>query len=264
MAGLTRYTNIWKNCFDNRFINLDISEDRVGNVLSRVRDIPFLPSLQNVVTLFATNNVNKDTHYDIVQGLITIGSVFKNQSSKPNIFIYGILSHDESFSVNSLIINKVNDLLKSKCLVKNFDFINQSNGWTFNNGALAFSLVYSDSLHLVEKYNFKLDKSILKAIDSNSNTNPYKSAVCFNLNECDFPRLPCPATRCKPIYSPLKSVAPFINLFIVCLNHLFKIINFFVHLSYLFVLYPSRCLTVHCISLLLILRLMLILIEFLY
>ena len=141
--------------------------------------------------------------------MITIGSVFKNQSSNPNIFIYGILSRDESFSFSRLIINKVNDLLKSKCSVKNFDFINQGNGWTLNNGALAFSLFYSDSLHLVEKDNLKLGKSILKAIDSNSNTNPYKKAVCFNLNECHFSPLPFPATRGKPIHSPVKSVAPF-------------------------------------------------------
>ena len=35
------------------------------------------------------------------------------------------------------------------------------------------------------------------------------------------------------------------------LNNLLNIINFFVQLSYLFVLYLSQCLTVHCIKLLL-------------
>ena len=44
----------------------------------------------------------------------------------------------------------------------------------------------------------------MKAIDSNSNANPYKNAVCFNLNECDLPPLPSPATRSKPLYSPVK------------------------------------------------------------
>ena len=197
VAGLTRCTNIWKSYFGNRFINLGISEDRVENILWRSRNIPFLPSLQNVVTLLTTNNINKDTPYVIVQGLITIGSVFKNQSSNPNIFIYGILSRDESFSVSRLIINKANDLLKCKCSVKRFDFINPGNGWTSNNNALAFPLFYSDSLHLVDKDNLKLAKSILKAIDSNSNTNPYKNVVWFNLNECDFPLLPFPATSQK-------------------------------------------------------------------
>ena len=140
--------------------------------------------------------------------MIAVGSVFKNQSSNPNIFICGIHPRDESFPINRLIINEVNDLLKSKCLVKSFHFINQNNRWTLNNGALDFSLFYSDGLQIVEKGNLKLDKSILKAIDSNSNANLYKNAVCFNLNECDFPPLPSPATTSKPLYSPVKYVGP--------------------------------------------------------
>ena len=107
-----------------------------------------------------------------------------------------------------MIINEVNDLLKPKCLVKSFHFINQINGWTLNNGALDFSLFLSGGLHLVEKGNLKLDKSILKAIDSNSNANSYKNSVCFNLNECDFPPLPSSKTRCKLVYSPVKYVGP--------------------------------------------------------
>ena len=51
-----------------------------------------------------------------------------------------------------------------------------------NNCALDFSLFYSDGLHLVERANLKLGKSLSKAPDSNSNASPYKNAVCFNLN----------------------------------------------------------------------------------
>ena len=65
-----------------------------------------------------------------------------------------------------------------------------------------FSLFYSDALHLVDKGSLKLGKSIL--IDSFSNANPYKSAVCFNLNESDFPPLPSPEPRSKSLHSPVK------------------------------------------------------------
>ena len=125
-----RYTNIWNSLFGNRFINLGISGDCAGNVLWRARDIPFLPSLRDIVILCGTDNITKDSSYDITQGLTAVGSVFKTLSSSPNIFICEILPRYESFSINRLIINEVNDLLKSKCLVKSFDFINQNNGWT--------------------------------------------------------------------------------------------------------------------------------------
>ena len=192
--------------FGNSFINLGISGDRVENVLWRAREIPFIPSLKNVVILCGTNNINKDSPYDIAQGLIAIGSAFK--PSNPNIFICGILPRDGYCSINRLTINEINDLLESRCLVKSFHFINQNSGWTLNNGALNFSLFFSDGLNLVQKGNLKLGKSILKAIDSNSNENPYENAVCFNLNECDFPPLPSPATRSKPLYAPVKYVGP--------------------------------------------------------
>ena len=159
VAGLTQYTNIWKNLFDKRFVNFHVSGDRVENVICRARDILFLSSLQNIVILCGTNNVNKDPPYDIFQDSIDIGSVFKNQSSNPNIFICGILPPpcSESFLINKLIINEVNDLLKSKFPVKNFHYINQSARWTMNNGVL-------NDLHLIEKPNLKLGKPILKAL----------------------------------------------------------------------------------------------------
>ena len=140
--------------------------------------------------------------------MIAIGSAFKNQPSNPNIFTCGILPRDGYCSINRLTINEINDLLESRCLVKSFHFIHQNSGWTLNNGALNFSLFFSDGLHLVEKGNLKLGKSIVKATDSNSNANSYKNAACFNLNECDFPPLPSPATRSKSSYAPVKYVGP--------------------------------------------------------
>ena len=66
MAGLRRHANIWNNLFGNRLINLSISDDRLENVLWRDRNIPFLPLLKNIFILCGTNNINKDSSYDIV------------------------------------------------------------------------------------------------------------------------------------------------------------------------------------------------------
>ena len=152
VAGLVRYTSIWKTIFGNRFTNFGISEDCVENVFCRATNVSFLPSLKIIVILCGTNNTNKDPPYEIVQRLIAIGSFFKNQPSKLNIFICVIFPRDESFLINRLINNEVDDLLKFKCLVKSFHFINQSGGWSLNNGALDFSLFYLDGLNLANQF----------------------------------------------------------------------------------------------------------------
>ena len=138
VAGLTHYSNVWKNLFGNEFINLGIHGDGVENVLWCVRDIAFPPRLKNVVIMCGTNNINKDPPYDIAQGLITIGSSFKNRFNNPNIFTCGLLPCDEYVSINRVIIDEIDDLLSFECSINNFHFIDQSNGWTLDNGTLGF------------------------------------------------------------------------------------------------------------------------------
>ena len=191
--------SIVADLFGNEFINLGIRGDSVENILWRVRDIAFPPRSKNVVILCGTNNINKDTPYDIVQGLIVIGSVFKNQCNNPNIFICGLLPRNEYVSVNRVIIDEINYLLSFRCSVNNFHFIDRSKGWTLDNGTLDFSLLYSDGLHLVQKGNLKLGKSTISGSRIPSH---YKNAVCstdFNLNLEDFPTLPRTVPVCNPI-----------------------------------------------------------------
>ena len=61
-----------------------------------------------------------------------------------------------------VIIDDVSNLLSFRYSITNFNFINQSNGWTLNNGALDFPLSHWDGLHLVEKGNLGLGKTISK------------------------------------------------------------------------------------------------------
>ena len=182
VTGLARYNNVWKNLFLNGFVNHGIRGNCVEHVLWRVRDTAFPLQLKNVVILCRTNNTNKDPPHGIVQGLIAIGSSFKIQFNYPNIFFCGLLPSDESISINRVIIDETNDFLSFKCSENNFHFIDQSNGWTLNNGTLDFLLFYSDGLHLVEKGYLELGKSILKAVDSTVTgskiPNRYKNAVC--------------------------------------------------------------------------------------
>ena len=133
--------------------------------------------------------------------MIAIGSSFKNRFNNPNIFICGLLPRDEYVSINRVIIDEINDLLSFKCSVNNFHFIDQSKGWTLDNGTLDFSLFYSDGLHLVQKGNLKLGKSILKAIDSTITGSRIPCRYSdFNLNLEDFSTLLCTVPVCNPVF----------------------------------------------------------------
>ena len=100
-------------------------------------------SVQTVVIICVTNNINRNPPYDICHGFIAISSILKKLSNNPNIFICGMLPCGEFFSVSILIISEIINLLKFKCFVTNFHYINH--GWTLKNGSLGFSLFHGGS-----------------------------------------------------------------------------------------------------------------------
>ena len=110
VAGLTRYTSIWKNLFDNKFINLGISWDCVESVFWRARDIPYLPLLQNVLILCRKNNTNEDPSYDIVPSISSetcLNWVSKKYSKLRNI------AKLSNAAVVGIIESKLDDLVLS-------------------------------------------------------------------------------------------------------------------------------------------------------
>ena len=82
--------------------------------------------------------------------LIDIGVCFQNRSSKIKISISGILPSDECYSVNRMLIKEINTILKCKCILHSFNFIEQEQGWTDNNDMLDPSLFYHEKLHLIQ------------------------------------------------------------------------------------------------------------------
>ena len=76
----------------------------------------------------------------------------------------GLIPRDECWSVNRLLINKVNDILKYECHKNGFAFIVQDHGWTLPKESLDCFLFYKDSLHLVEQGNVKLAESIVSTL----------------------------------------------------------------------------------------------------
>ena len=159
---------------------------------------------------------------DITSCIVNIGSCLGEKSSNINVFIWGLILRDESWSENRVLIKDVNRTLKYLCLKLDFSFIDQSNGWTLANGHLDPSLFFRDSLHLIEKGYAKLAKLTTNSIaltnniwfspntgkrNSYSDTCKNKASISFalTLNEADFPPLlpPIHAHKCK--YSAYKN-----------------------------------------------------------
>ena len=137
VAGLTRYPDTWKKYFAGA-VNFGIGGDRVEHVLWRSKNLPKLTSLNKIVILCGTNNILNTSPYDIADGIINIASVFKKNYPNCSIYVSGILPRDESWSVNRVTISEINELLHYQCIRDGFNFIDQSIGWSLDNGELNF------------------------------------------------------------------------------------------------------------------------------
>ena len=116
------------------------------------------------VILYGSNNLHLDAPEYIADGIIEIGPTFKWLYTNVNVFICGTLPRDYC-SINWVYIKDVKEILKLKCLPFSFSYIGQDTNWTLANGSLNPELFYSEKIHLVEKGNSKLSKSIRNSIE---------------------------------------------------------------------------------------------------
>ena len=133
-----------------------------------MQNLSISSSLKNAIILCGTNNLQQDSPEDIVDGIIEIGYCFKKRHYRINFFICGLLPRDECTSID----------------------------WTQPNGCLNSDMFYLNKLHLVEKGNLVLAKSICRSMEyshriitRNKFKTSYKVATVFQLNNADFPVL---------------------------------------------------------------------------
>ena len=186
-------------------MNLDIGGDRVKNVLWRAISLSLPSSVRNIVVQCGTNNISTDSPRDIADCIVDVGTIFRRKSNTVNIIMCGLIPRDECWLVNRLL-NKANDILKCECHKNGFVFIVQDHRWILPNGSLDCSLLYKDSLHLVEQGNVKLAKSIVSTLTAQNNQincsfkNPntlysyvskqsVPATISFYFKEDDFPPL---------------------------------------------------------------------------
>ena len=187
-------------------MNLGIGGDHVESVLWWTISLPLPLSVRNIVVQCRTNNILTDSPHDIADSIIHVGTIFRRKSNMVNIIICGLIPRDECSSINRLLINRVNDILKYECHKNGFVFIVQDHGWTLPNGSLDCSLFYKDSLHLVEQGNVTLAKSIVPTLTAQNNQINFSfksrntlysdvskqsvlATISFSFKEDDFPPL---------------------------------------------------------------------------
>ena len=129
-------------------MNCGVLGGRVQHVLRRALNLSVFSNLKNVVALCGTNNLLLDSPKDIAYGILEIARSFKTNYSCLNVVFCGILSHDDSWSVNRVFIKEVNQIL---CYELSYTFVSYDNGWILSNGSLNADLYNSDRLHIVEK-----------------------------------------------------------------------------------------------------------------
>ena len=127
-----------------------------------------ISSLKNVVILCGTNDLFQDSHEDIADGIVEIAQSFQSSYNSIDIAIGGIFSRDASWSINWVLIKKVNQILKAKCSKSFFIYIGYYSCWTFANGSLNLGLFFLDNVHLVEKGNLKMEEPIFSSIRKNA------------------------------------------------------------------------------------------------
>ena len=115
----------------------------MGNVFWRAINFPRMPYLEHAIILCATDNINKDSPFDIGECLIEIGRYFKERSRTIKIVISGILPRDECWSVNRIIISEINDKMADIWSLCGFYFIDQKYGLTRENGMLKPNLYFT-------------------------------------------------------------------------------------------------------------------------
>ena len=117
-------------------MNLDTGDNRVENVLWRAISLPLPSSVRSIVVQCGTNNISTDFPRYFADCIVDQGTIFRRKSNTVKFTICGLIPRDECWSVNRLLINKVNGILKSECHKNGFVFIVQDHGWTLPNGSL--------------------------------------------------------------------------------------------------------------------------------
>ena len=171
IKGLNRYPRIWKKYFAPlKALNFGISGDRTQHVLWRLQNGEMDCDPKVIVVLCGTNNIDKNSAGEIVQGIVAIVGYIRSRKPKISVIVHGILPRDlypsarreKAAEVNMELSEYINysDELREEFVY----FLMPEKDWVLKGGLLDESLYFTDHLHLVEAGDEKLAKSISRLV----------------------------------------------------------------------------------------------------
>ena len=126
-------------------------------MLWRAINFSWPSSVQNTLIQCMASNIMIHFPHDRAGFIVDKGDIFCKKPNTINIIIFGLIMCNESWLVNRVLINRVNDTLKYEFQKNGFVFIVQGHEWRLINGSFVCSIFYKDSLHLVEQDIIKLE-----------------------------------------------------------------------------------------------------------
>lgn len=167
IKGLARYPQVWRKYFAHfNALNFGIGGDRTQHVLWRLQNGELECKPKIIVVHCGTNNIDKNSPGDIVQGLLCIVDYIRAKLPRTMIAVVGLLPRDLYPTYRRSKIDKVNSGLEERISFseelkeENVYFLKPDDDWVDADGKLNERLYYSDHLHLVEAGNEKLGKAI--------------------------------------------------------------------------------------------------------
>ena len=91
-------------------MNLGTGGDPGENMLWRAISLPLPQYVRNIIVQCWAINISTDSPRDIANCIFDVGTIFQRRSNMVNIIICGLIP-DECWSVDRLLINKINDIL---------------------------------------------------------------------------------------------------------------------------------------------------------
>ena len=131
-AGLNRYRSVCtKYLKPLKTLNFGLGRDRVQNVLRWAQNLRVISSRKNVVILYGINYLFQESPEQVADSIIEIVETFQSSYNSINNPIGGILPSDASWSINQVLIEEVNGILKAKYFNSFFIYIGYDSCCTF-------------------------------------------------------------------------------------------------------------------------------------